>query len=63
MPTDDIIDNRLKRHSNLNITNARAIQLTIELQGKVDSIHAKIDQLVVPWKSWNKPNTYAFCSE
>ncbi len=43
MPTHDIIDNRLKRHSDLNIPNAKAIRLTIELQDKVDSIHAKFD--------------------
>ena len=42
---------------------AKAIQLTIELQGKVDSVHVKVDCSVVPCKSWNKPNTYAFCSE
>lgn len=43
MPAHDIIDNRLKKHSALNIPNAKASRLTIELQGKVNSIHAKID--------------------
>jgi len=43
MPAHDIIDNRLKRHSDLNIPSAKAIRLTIKMQDKVDSIHAKID--------------------
>ena len=43
MPAHDIIDNRLKKHSDLNIPNAKAIRLTIELRGKIDTIYAKID--------------------